>query len=179
MQPFPKSGDIIIRKIGDIVIDPNRLKIDPDLLKKLLPPTCANNFSGHFATIKKQPVSATLTILPNENDTLNNTSMGDTSATFKAAGVELAKKLTDWNADLVAPSHTIAYAQFPNVDYLSGGYESILCIVTAAQKVHRLFLKRPDGEHVWYSDLTMSYCKKDKLFLLTSSGYTLSVDFGL
>ena len=179
MQPLPKGGTVVLRKIGDITVNPGRLKVDPDLLKNLFPPTCVGNFGGHFTTIKKQSVSATLTILPNENDTLNNPSMGDTSVTFNAAGGELAKKLTDWHPDLVVPSHTIAYAQFPNVNYFSGGYEGILCVVTAAQKVHRLFLKRPDGEHVWYSDLTMSYCKKDKLFLLTSSGYTLSVDFGL
>ncbi|WP_018620548.1 hypothetical protein [Spirosoma luteum] len=179
MQPVSKGSAITVRKIGDIIVDPSRLKVDPNLLKKLFPATCAGNFSGHFATVKKQSVSATLTILPNDNDTLNNPSMGDTSVTFKAADGELSKKLTDWHPDLVVPPHTVAYAQFPNVNYFSGGYEGILCIVTAAQKVHRLFLKRPDGEHVWYSDITMSYCKKDKLFLLTSSGYTLSVDFGL
>ena len=179
MQPFPKTGTVVISKIGDIAVDPSRLRVDPNLLKKLFPPTCAGDFGGHFATIKKQTVSATLTILPNDNDTLNNPSMADTSVTFKAADGALTKMLTEWHPDLVVPSHTIAYARFPNVNYFSGGYEGILCIVTAAQKVHRLFLKRPDGEHVWYSDITMSYCKKDKLFLLTSSGYTLSVDFGL
>lgn len=179
MQSTSETGASSIRKIGDITIDRIRPKINPDILKKLFPASCAGQFSIQFATIKKQAVSATLAILPNGNDALNNPSMADTSVTFNAADGALTTKLTDWHPDLVVPSNTIAYAQFPGVSYFGGSHDGILCIVTAAQKVHRLFLKRPDGEHVWYSDVAMSYCKKGKLFLLASTGYMLSVDFGL
>lgn len=179
MQPISETGVGSIRKIGDTAIDRIRPKINPDILKKLFPASCAGQFSIQFATIKTQTVTATLAILPNGNDALNNPSMPDTSVTFKATDGALATKLTDWHPDLVVPANTIAYVQFPGVNYFGGSHDGILCIVTAAQKVHRLFLKRPDGEHVWYSDITMSYCKKGKLFLLASSGYMLAVDFGL
>lgn len=106
--------------------------------------------------------------------------MGEATVTFKAKDDALVAELASWHPDLKVPSFTVAYAKLSKVTYLSGGiYEGILCMSTAAQGIHHLFLLSVSGGHPWTSDLTVTYCKKDKLYILTSFGYTMSVDFGL
>lgn len=177
MNPIPTR--VSITKLGDIVVDASKLRVNPNLLKKLAP-TCASTFQAHFSGLKQTTgVVATLALLPNENDTFNSPSMADAAVTFKAKDSALSSLLTDWHPDLTLPKTTVAYAQLSDIMYLGSSYEGILCIVSSSTVKHRLFLKQPLGEHVWYSDLAMLYCKKATLYMLTSYGYTLSVDFGL
>ena len=164
MQPFPT------KPIGPI-------KVDPDLLKKLekfLAP-CHKAFPSKFATIKKGPIVASVSIVPFKLGAFDSLYFTKTAVTFKALDAVVTAKATQWKAEI--PTGTIAYAEFGPVDYTghASDFEAILFV--SPEKVQRMYLKRSATGHTWSIDYEMAYCNKPTLFVLNEATSSLFVHF--
>ena len=172
MQPIVHPGTIKVDKIGDVKVDLSKLRPYPGPF--LL--TCSSQFTVSLNSVKTTPVAVSIAILPHQDSQYNTTVLAETSATFKAVDAAIQAQAADWN--ITVPAKTLAYATFSNVNFLDTERDAIL-FVTNDKANNRLYLKSPNGTHVWYSDAKVVYCKKKKLFVLNSDGYSMYVDFGL
>lgn len=172
MQPFPKQPSGGLTKIGDVVVNPSQVKIDPNLFINL---TCGGQLSTGLGDLNTKPASATVAILPHTDSQFNGTALPDTPTTFKALDDAVKAQAKNWNITL--PAKIFAYALFSKAVFLDEERDAILFLTKG--KTHQLYLKAPGGEHVWFSDLKVVYCKKQKLFVLDSDGYSMYIDLGI
>ncbi len=171
MQTISKTSDIKVGKIGDITVNPGKII---DTGKFTL--TCGIQFIGSLKDVKTNPVSAVVALIPHRDSKFNTFALPDTTVEFKAVDDAVKAMADDWN--ITIPAKTLAYATFSKVVFLDNQRDAIL-FITSDKGNNRLYLKSPGGEHVWFSDAKVVYCKKSKLFVLDSDGYSMFVDFGL
>ena len=171
MQTIGKSSDIKVGKISDFTVKPGKI-IDIGKFKL----ACGSQFIGSLKDVKTNPVSAVVALVPHRDSKFNTSALPDTTVDFKAVDDAVEAMVDDWN--ITIPAKTVAYATFSKVVFLGNQRDAILFITTDKSN-NRLYLKSPGGEHVWFSDAKVVYCKKSKLFVLDGDGYSMFVDLGL
>lgn len=171
MQTISKTSNIRVGKISDFPVNPVKII---DVGKFTL--ACGSQFIASLKDVETKPVSAVVALIPHRDSKFNTSALRDTAVNFKAVDDAIEAMADDW--DITIPAKTLAYATFSKVVFLGNQRDAIL-FITTDKGIHQLYLKSPGGEHVWFSDAKVVYCKKSKLFVLDGDGYSMFVDLGL
>ncbi|MBD2755544.1 hypothetical protein [Spirosoma validum] len=180
MSTVVKTGEIKVGKMSEAIDEAATISLTasrgpfdfPEL--KL---TCGVQFGLTFKDVKTKPLSATITILPHLDSKYNTTISKETATTFKAIDNAIKAQAIEWN--ITVPDKALAYATFSKVQFLDLERDAIVFVTSNKTGDVRMYLKNPNGTHVWYSDAKVAYCKKSKLFVLDSEGYSMYIDLGI